>query len=453
MWLENNSHCTKDATMLKRRDVLKTGLLAAGGLALPAGLPAARADQTDDELRVALIGVGTQGRELIRAALLDQQIRFVALCDIWEYARRYGQYYLKSYGHEVNTYADCDQLLDKEQGLDAVLIASPDCVHADQAAACLRAGYAVYCETPMSHTLDGARSMVQAANETGHLLQIGYQRRSNPRYRHVYERLLREAKLTGRTAQVNTAWVLALQPDRGWPRRQEIPDDVLGQHGYSSMQQFRNWRWYEPFSGGLFANLGAHQVDVTCWFLDAAPHSVMASGGPGTAEPGRWPGNVTACYEFQTAEGGVQACCQMLTATRGDGSGSHEHFLGTEGSLRISQNPAYTILHRDPDAPDWDQWVRRQYLTQGEKPRQSRSAQTQSDVSETGEVVPYSIPVALDTPPCYPHLANFFAAVRGRSELNCPAAVAVQTEVAVHRVSEAIRTGQKLTFASSADAS
>ena len=48
-----------------------------------------------------MIGVGTQGRELIRASLLDGQIRFVAVSDIWQYARRYGQNYLKGYGHEV----------------------------------------------------------------------------------------------------------------------------------------------------------------------------------------------------------------------------------------------------------------------------------------------------------------------------------------------------------------
>lgn len=431
---------------MKRRDVLKTGLFAATGLALPAASVVTQAAEGPRELKVALVGVGTQGRELIRASLLDQKVRFVAVCDIWEYARRYGQYYFKSYGHEANAYADYRELLDKEQQLDAVLIASPDCVHAEQAVACLKAGLHVYCETPMSHILEGARSMVCAVQDTGRLLQIGYQRRSNPRYRHVYDRLLQEAKLMGRTTQVNTSWILALKPDRGWPRRQEIPDDVLKQHGYSSMEQFRNWRWYHKFSGGLFPNLGAHQVDVTCWFLGAAPRSVMASGGSGPNEPNRWHENVMAVYEYDTADGVVQAFCQMLTDTRGDGSGSYEHFMGTEGSLRMSQNPKQTTVYRDPDAPDWDEWVRREYLKQGEKQRLRRSEREQSEVSETGEVTPYKIPIVLDKPPCYPHVANFFDAVRGQAKLNCPADVALTTEVATHRVNDAMQAGRELTF-------
>ena len=431
---------------MKRRDLLKTGLCAAAGLALPTENLPARTTETTDKINVALIGVGTQGRELIRAALLDQDIRFVAVCDIWEYARRYGQYYLKNYGHDANVYADYREMLEKEPDLDAVLIASPDCVHAEQSVACLQAGRHAYCETPMSNTLKGAEDMVRAMRDTDRLLQIGYQRRSNPRYLHAYHKLLGEAKLTGRSTHVNTAWRLAVTPDRGWPRRQEIPEDVLKQHGYSSMEQFRNWRWFRDFSGGLFANLGAHQVDVACWFLGTGPSSVMASGGATPITPDRWHDNVTAIYDYDTRDGLVQACCQMLTATRADGSGSYELFMGTEGSIRMSQNPRQTAVYRDPNAPDWDKWVQREYLTQGDKQRSSRSDQQQSEVSETGEVVPYTIPVVLDKPPCYPHLANFFDALRQRGSLACPADTALVSEIAVHRAGAAIDAGQKLAF-------
>ncbi len=430
---------------IRRRDLLKTGMFAAAGLSLPAASLSGQTAEAAEEVNVALIGVGTQGRALIRAALLDQHVRFVAVCDIWEYARRYGQYYLKSYGHDVNTYADYRELLEQEPKLDAVLIASPDCDHAEQTVACLKAGRDVYCETPMSNTLDGAREMVRAMRDTDKLLQIGYQRRSNPRYLHVYHKLLQEAKLTGRSTQVNTAWILALRPDRGWPRRQEIPEDVLRQHGYSSMEQFRNWRWYQDFSGGLFPNLGAHQVDVTCWFLDAAPRSVIASGGADPA-PQRWHDNVMAVYEYDMSDGVVQAFSQILTDTRGDGSGTYEHFMGTEGSIRMSQNSKQTVVYRDSDAPDWDEWVRREYLIQGEQQSSRSSDQDQSEVSETGEVIPYTIPVVLDKPLCSPHLANFFETVRGRDQLACPANTALVTEVAAHRVNAAIQADRKLRF-------
>lgn len=389
--------------------------------------------------------MGTQGRELIRAALLDPKVRFVAVCDPWEYARRYGQYYLKNYGMEANTYADFREMLDRERRLDAVVIASPDCVHAEQTVACLEAGRHVYCETPMSNAIEGARAMVRAARATGRLLQIGYQRRSNPRYLHVRNALLHEARLIGRVVHVDTSWVLALKPDRGWPRRQEMADDVLRQHGYDGMEQFRNWRWFRGFSAGLFANLGAHQVDVVGWFLGTAPRSVMA-GGAGAADPDRWHDDVTAVYEYDAPGGAVQVGCRMLTSTRGDGSGNYEMFLGTEGSLRTSQNPAQTAVYRDPDAPDWAEWVRREYVTQGETQRLRPAEREQREVSETGEVVPYRIPVVVDKPPCHAHLANLFEAVRGRGQLNCPADVAFVTEAAVHRVEAALREARKLPF-------
>ena len=68
-------------------------------------------------------------------------------------------------------------MLDKEKELDAVLIATPDFWHERHAIDCLKAGKHVYCEKEMSNTLEGARSMVAAARETGKLLQIGHQRR------------------------------------------------------------------------------------------------------------------------------------------------------------------------------------------------------------------------------------------------------------------------------------
>jgi len=73
-------------------------------------------------------------------------------------------------------------MLDKEQDLDAVIVATPDFWHSPHTVACLEAGLHVYCEKAMSNTLDGARKMVLAARKTKRLLQIGHQRRSNPKY-------------------------------------------------------------------------------------------------------------------------------------------------------------------------------------------------------------------------------------------------------------------------------
>ena len=121
-------------------------------------------------------------------------------------------------------------MLDKEKELDAVVIATPDFWHAQHAVDCLKAGKHVYCEKEMSNTLEGARAMVAAARETGKLLQIGHQRRSNPRYLHCYEKLLGEAKLLGRIVTINGQWNRAVTPDLGAPDRYAIPEARLKQY-------------------------------------------------------------------------------------------------------------------------------------------------------------------------------------------------------------------------------
>ena len=67
------------------------------------------------------------------------------------------------------------------QRIRLIIVATPDFWHAPHTIDCLKAGKHVYCEKEMSNTLEGARSMVMAQRETGKLLQIGHQRRSNPR--------------------------------------------------------------------------------------------------------------------------------------------------------------------------------------------------------------------------------------------------------------------------------
>ena len=185
--------------------------------------PVAPADL--QEINVALLGAGAQGQVLTEAMLRIPGLRFRAVCDIWtEYNQRRVVNTLKRFKHEVNGYDDYREMLDKEKALDAVIIATPDFWHAQHTIDCLEAGKHVYGEKEMSNTLEGARSMVAAARETGKLLQIGHQRRSNPRYIHCYEKLLGEAKLLGRIVTVNGQWNRAVAPDLGAPERYAIPD-------------------------------------------------------------------------------------------------------------------------------------------------------------------------------------------------------------------------------------
>jgi predicted dehydrogenase len=402
------------------------------------------------EVNVALLGSGAQGQVLLDSMLRIPGLRFRAVCDIWEeYNQKRAVRILKKYKFDVNGYTDHREMLDKEKDLDAVIIATPDFWHAPHTVDCLEAGKHVYCEKEMSNTLEGARSMVLAARKSGKLLQIGHQRRSHPRYLHSYEKLLQEAQILGRIVTVNGQWNRAVSPDLGWPERYAIPDARLKQYGFKSMPQFRNWRWYKGLGGGPIVDLGSHQIDIFNWFLGANPSHVVASGGLDYHDPAthEWYDTVMTIYEFETAKGKARAYYQ--TQTTNGSLGYFENFMGDQGTMVISESEAANsgYVYRDPNAPAWDEWVQRGYIT---APKLQEMGQKDEeavlDVRESVSPDQHTIPVVLRDPYHQPHLQNFFDAVRGTATLNCPAEIGYETAVTVLKVNEAIDANERLSF-------
>jgi predicted dehydrogenase len=426
-----------------RRDFLKTGL-AAGGLVL-AG-PAILRAQTPgpDAINIAIVGIGAQGRVLIDAMLNIPGINYAAVCDIWDLSRTYGVNRLKKAGFSPNGYTDVEDMLAKEKNLDAVIVATPDFWHEPHTNLCLKAGLHVYCEKMMAHTVDAARSMVRTMRETGKLLQIGHQRRSNPRYLHALNNLLRKAKITGRITNINSQWNRAVADDFSWPKRNEIAANTLKHYGYDDMHQFRNWRWFKDLSGGPISDLGAHQIDVFGWFLGARPRSVLAAGGSEYYTTHVWHDNVMAIFDYETPEGVVRAFYQVLTTTSA-GGGYFEMFMGDEGAQKISESPANTKVYREDRAPDWEKWIALNYLKRSAgAPDPAQAAKV--DVRETAPLVAFEIPVVFDKALHQPHLENFFAAVRGEGKLNCDAAHAFESEAAIFAVNPAIAARRAYDF-------
>ena len=429
-----------------RRRFLKTAGAAGLSLALAPLRSYGQADQ-GETLNIALVGLGAQGRVLMDAMLKIPGIRFVAICDIWPYARTYGQRYLKKNGFEVRAYESHRELLEKEKDLHAVVVACPDFWHAPITNDCLRAGHHVYCEKMMSNTIEGARSMVRTMRETGKLLQIGHQRRSNPRYLVARNRLLGEAHLLGRITAVNGQWNRAVSADLGWPNHTAMSAELLRRYGYDDMHKFRNWRWFKKYGGGPLSDLGAHQIDIFNWFLDVSPSTVIGSGGKDFYPTHEWLDNAMVTYEYKLPEGTARAFYQVQTTTSG-GGGYYEQFMGTEGTLRMSENPKYTQISREAAAPPWDQWVSRHLLAAAKAPSKGdddSSANDKVDARETAELAAYYLPVVLNKAIHQPHLENFFNAVRGKAALNCPADEAFKSEMAVFKAIEAVETRSLVT--------
>jgi hypothetical protein len=107
-------------------------------------------------------------------------------------------------------------------------------------------------------------------------------------------------------------------------------------------------------------------------------------------------------------------------------------------------------LYRDPNAPAWDEWVQKGYVSAPKEP--PPKAQTESgavaDVRESVAPDQHTVPVSLRDPYHQPHLQNFFDAVRGKAKLNCPAEIGYESAVSVLKVNEAIEAKCRLPFTS-----
>lgn len=419
------------------------------GAGLVLGLPRlARAGDVppSSQLNVALIGAGNQGRQLIDSLVNIPGVRVQAVADIWKFSQVQATAKLRKAGQPPAIYENFEDLLATEKGLDAAIIATPDFCHAPQTEACLRAGLPVYCESMMSHTVEGARSMVRAAQETGKLLQIGHQRRSNPRYIHVMDKLVRESRLAGRVTAAAAQWNKPVPDDLGAPKSQEIPAATLQRYGYADMHQFRNWRWFKALSGGPIQNLGVHQFDIIAWLLDARPQAVIAMGGADYNSRNEHFDNIMAVYEFATRDGITRAAYEVVT-TSNSGGGDFETFMGDMGTIVTSENQKLAKIYRESKAPDWAPLVEKGWLQEIAYAKARRTRNEAGDVQESARVaVEFAVPIILRKPVFQPHLENFFAAIRGEAQLSAPGASALASEVAIFKINEAIAAGKRLEF-------
>ena len=446
----------KTVKEIDRRSFLRSTAAVGAGLAFSPIMGKARAASADT-INVALLGAGAQGQVLMNACRNIPGIRFKAVCDIWTtYNQKRVSRMLKAYRHEHNTYVDYEEMLDKEKDLDAVIVATPDFWHAPHTVACLEAGLNVYCEKEMSNTLEGAKKMMEAAKKSGKLLQIGHQRRSNPRYIHAYDKLITGAKLLGKITTINGQWNRSKTAceDLGSPRNAQIDQATLEKYGFKSMQQFRNWRWYKGLGGGPIVDLGSHQIDIYSWYLGTNPKSVMASGGidywkpPVTEIAHDWYDNVMVIYEYEVGDRTVRAFYQTITTN--SSNGYFETFMGDEGTLVISEAAGRGTIYREPWVPaeNWEKWVKMGFIKEPVEPEEEKTAgDAVLDVRESPKPPSYDIPVTMENKPYHqPHLENFFDSIKGKAKLNCPAKIGYETAVMVLKVNEAVAAGRRLEF-------
>lgn len=192
-------------------------------------------------------------------------------------------------GKKPDAYKDYRQILDRKD-IDAVMIATPDHWHTKIAVEAMRAGKDVYCEKPLTLTINEGKLIERVVKETGRVFQVGTMQRTEIDQRFLKAIALIRAGRIGTVKKVTCGidrmegspvipetvvpdtldWDLWLGPAPKVPYR-ALPELRTGYGGgvplYSNCHySFRNWHEY---SGGKLTDWGAHHVDIACWALGA----------------------------------------------------------------------------------------------------------------------------------------------------------------------------------------
>ena len=164
------------ATEVDRRNFLHTAATAGAAIATIANLPetgysAPRRWGANESLNVAFIGVGGRGGDNLAELSKLSDVNVAALCDVdanalAKAARTHSK---------ATTFRDFRKLLEAGQGIDAVVISTPDHTHAIATLMALKLGKHVYCEKPLTRTVQEARAVTRAAREAGVATQMGNQ--------------------------------------------------------------------------------------------------------------------------------------------------------------------------------------------------------------------------------------------------------------------------------------
>jgi predicted dehydrogenase len=278
----------KQKSKLSRRDFMGAAAAVAAFTIVPRHvLGGPRQIPPSEKVNIAGIGVGGQGGGDINA-VSSQNI--VALCDVdWRQAagtfRRHPN---------ATKYKDFREMLDKEdKNIDAVVVATPDHVHAVASIAAIKRGKHVYCEKPLTHSVYEARMVAKAAREAGVATQMGNQGQASEGTRLICENIWGGAIGPVREVHVWTDRPLRGLSDVYWPqgvgRPEETPsapdtldwDLWLGpapKRPYHPAYVPFKWRGWWDFGTGALGDIGCHSIDPIWRALKLkAPLSVHAA--------------------------------------------------------------------------------------------------------------------------------------------------------------------------------
>ena len=252
-----------------RRKFLKQSAIASSFFIVPRHVLGGKGyTAPSDQLHLAAIGAGGKGSSDIKNASVNGREKVIGLCDVdfTGSAKRS----LKNFPNAAK-YHDYREMLDKEKGIEAVTISTPDHVHGPAAKYAMERGIHVYVQKPMTHNIREARILTEMAREKKVVTQMGNQGGSNPLLKMVQGWVD-----DGRLGKISRVQVWTNRPV--WPQgfaMQEAeadakPEDLkwdlwLGpakQRPFTPNLHPFNWRGWWDYGTGALGDVGCHLIDI-----------------------------------------------------------------------------------------------------------------------------------------------------------------------------------------------
>ena len=295
------------------------------------------------------IGIGGMGGGHLGSFARWDQVSVAAVCEVHAGRRAAAAKVVADAGGHAEQYGDYRKLLERRD-IDAVVIATPDHWHTLPTIQACEAGKDVYCEKPMTLTIEEGQKMIAAARRYSRIVQIGTQQRAGDHFRHVVE-LLRSGRI-GRITFCRT-W-FGGGSGGGWPADEDPPagldwDLWLGPAPWVPYNpaRFGNFRMFRDYSGGLLTDWGTHLIDIIHWGTgEDAPVTIEATGHYATDGIYEMPEALEVTYQYPSyTMVWSQPPPRPLPLGR---EGHGMYFEGTEGRLFVDRE-GYIVEPEEAD--------------------------------------------------------------------------------------------------------
>ncbi len=275
---------------LNRRDFMKSSVMAGAAVAMAA--PYSKVRGANDEIRIAVVGVGGQGSGHCKYFNNAKGARVVAVCDADQghIDRRVDDF--KKNGQTIKGYKDVRELLE-DKGIDAITSATPNHWHSLVTIWACQAGKDVYIEKPVSHNIWEGRKMVEAARKYDRIVQTGTQKRSDGGLMAAYK-YVQDGNLGAIKWSRGFCYKARFKGTNGEVKGTNGPNPLSDNIDYNlwcgpaDMEPLRRqslhykWHWVWNTGCGDLGNQGIHEMDLARWALGDPNHlapRVMSIGG------------------------------------------------------------------------------------------------------------------------------------------------------------------------------